>query len=189
MGQSQTTVSLDYNSRRQRSSLNDPNYGLTIYTYNPFDELVEQLSPKGQTTSYSYDLVGRMESMTAPEGQTQWVFDRSPGRLGTLQSMQGPGHQTAYSYDNHLRPTSVTETINGTNYQTHYTYDAYGREETATHPSGFGTRNEYNPHGYLKRIRKLDNSLLWQTDHTNALGQLTEYQTGNGLATTKNMKR
>jgi RHS repeat-associated protein len=185
VGQPQTTVSLDYNSRRQRSSLSDPNYGLATYTYNPFGELVEQLSPKGQTTSYSYDLVGRMESMTAPEGQTQWVFDRAHGRLGTLKSVQGHGHQTAYSYDDHLRPETVTETINGTNFQTHYTYDAFGREETTTHPSGFGTRNEYNPHGYLKRIRQLDNSPLWQTDNTNALGQLTEYKTGNGLATTK----
>ena len=185
VGLPQTTLSMEYNSRRQRSLLNDPNYGQTTYIYNPFDELVEQLSPKGQITSYSYDLLGRMESMISSEGQVQWNYDQTPGRIGTLHSVQGPGHQTDYTYDNHLRSKNVTETINETIYQTHFTYDELGRLETTIYPSGFAIRNEYNSRGYLRRISATDNSLLWQTDNTNALGLLTEYRTGNLLKTTK----
>lgn len=184
MEQTQTTVSMEYNSRRQRSSLNDPNYGLTTYTYSPFDELTAQVSPKGQTTSYSYDVLGRLVNRTTPEGQTQWIYNYTPGRLGTLKTVQGPGHHTAYSFDDYLRPKTITETIHGTSYQTHYTYDAIGREETTTYPSGFATRKDYNSRGYLRRIRALNNNILWQADNTNALGLLTEYQTGNGLTTT-----
>jgi hypothetical protein len=43
--QPNTLITLSYNSRRQRSTLSDPNYGLMQTTYNAFGELINQITP------------------------------------------------------------------------------------------------------------------------------------------------
>jgi RHS repeat-associated protein len=186
VNQPQTTVDIQYNSRRQRSVLQDPNYGTATYKYNPFGELVEQVSPKNEISSFTYDVLGRMLTQTEPEGTTQWIYDETPGRIGTLQSVHKNLHQTSYAYDDLLRLTSSVETIEGNDYQTSYTYDVFGRVNTTIHPSGFAVKNVYNQYGYLTQIRSAQNNpLLWQTDEVNAVGMITGFRTGNALLTSR----
>jgi len=184
VNQLQTTVNIQYNSRGQRCMLEDPNYGTAIYKYNPFGELVEQVSSNNDTTTYVYDILGRMITQTEPESITQWIYDETPGRIGTLQSAHNNLHQTSYAYDDLLRLTLATETIEGNNYQTSYTYDVLGRVNTTTHPSGFVVKNAYNQYGYHTQIRTAQNtSLIWQSNDVNAVGMITGFRTGNELLT------
>ncbi|MDP2422915.1 MAG: FG-GAP-like repeat-containing protein [Bacteroidales bacterium] len=184
VGQGETTISLQYNSRRQRSVLNDPNYGSTQFFYNPFDELTKRISPKNQEFIYAYDVLGRLTGQTEPEGSTQWQYDAAPGRLGLLAGISANNHQIAYLYDNLYRLLSETETILTTNYTTTYSYDELSRPEIVTHPSGVGIRHQYNNSGLLQSIRSAaNNQTLWQNNEVNAIGQITGFSTGNTLAT------
>jgi len=186
VGQPQTAINIEYNSRRKRSLLQDPNYGTATYTYNPFDELVMQVSPQNHTTSFTYDILGRMITQTGPEGTTAWIYDETtPRRIGTLQSVTKGNHHTAYVYDEILRVVLQTESIGRVNYQSAFTYDNFGRPKQITYPSGFATKNEYNDQGHLRRIRSAqNNAMLWQTNEVNASGLITDFKTGNNLSTT-----
>ncbi|MDY0076913.1 MAG: SpvB/TcaC N-terminal domain-containing protein [Bacteroidales bacterium] len=182
--QPNTLITLSYNSRRQRSTLSDPNYGLMQTTYNAFGELIHQTTPRGFETTYTYDLLGRTTSRIENEGTTTWHYSTTPGFLGTLESIEGLGQITSYTYDALLRPKTVVENINSQDYTTTYTYDHFGRPETITHPSGFAEQNTYNNHGYLKKISNAnDQSLLWEAQVYYAPGMLRQSATGNGLVT------
>ena len=182
--QPNTLITLSYNSRRQRSTLSDPNYGLMQTTYNAFGELIHQTTPRGFETTYTYDKLGRTTSRIENEGTTTWHYSTTPGFLGTLQRIEGLGQITSYTYDELLRPETVVENINNQDYTTTYTYDHLGRPETITHPSGFAEQNTYNNHGYLKKISNADDqSLLWEAQAYYAPGMLHESATGNGLLT------
>ncbi|MCK9451809.1 MAG: polymorphic toxin type 23 domain-containing protein [Bacteroidales bacterium] len=179
-----TLITLSYNSRRQRSTLSDPNYGLMQTTYNAFGELINQTTPRGFETTYTYDKLGRTTNRIEDEGTTTWHYSTTPGFLGTLERIEGLGQITSYTYDELLRPETVIENINKQDYTTAYTYDHFGRPETITHPSGFAEQNTYNNHGYLKKIRNADDqSLLWEAQNYYAPGMLRRSVTGNGLFT------
>ncbi|MBZ0242930.1 MAG: RHS repeat protein, partial [Bacteroidales bacterium] len=127
-----TLITLSYNSRRQRSTLSDPNYGLMQTTYNAFGELIKQTTPRGFETTYTYDKLGRTTSRIEHEGTTTWHYSTTPGYLGTLERIEGTSHSTLYTYDELLRPKTVIENINNQDYTTAYTYDHFGRPETIT---------------------------------------------------------
>ncbi len=181
-----TLVTIAYNDRRQRTLLDDPNYGQKSATYNAFGEVLSQTNPKGQTETYVYDLLGRMIQRTDVIGVTTWVYNNSDNKKGTLASVGMSGHTTSFEYDTQLRLTQETENIQGQPYTTQYNYDALGRPLVVTHPSGFATKQVYNELGYLVRIIDNQNAqLLYELKEMNALGQLTQSYAGNGYTTYK----
>jgi len=183
--QAATTIELTYNARGQRHSLSDPNYGLTLTHYDAYDRLTEQISPKKETTTFTYDGLGRMTTRNGPEGLTSWEYDITPGRLGSLKSVGNETHQTTYTYDNLLRPTQVVDRIVDDEFTTNYTYDVYGRAKTTEYPTGYSLISFYNEHGYLSHFREGgSNNKVWEALEMNALGQINRFATGNGLQTT-----
>jgi len=180
-----TLVTLEYNDRRQRTLLNDPNYGQMSTIYNAFDEPLSHTNPKGQTETYSYDLLGRMINRTDVTGTTTWTYNNSGNKKGTLASVSMNGHTTSFAYDDMLRLQSETENIQGQTYTTQYTYDGFGRTFEITYPSGYKTRQHYNSNGYLERYTDAQNNqqLLLEIRGRNALGQLMQSHTGNGYTT------
>ncbi|PKP49048.1 MAG: hypothetical protein CVT92_15570 [Bacteroidetes bacterium HGW-Bacteroidetes-1] len=179
-----TSVSFQYNSRRQRTLLNDPNYGQMITTYNAFDEPLSQTNPKGQTETFVYDILGRMTHRTDNTGTTTWVYNNSGNQKGTLASVGMSGHSTSFVYDGLLRLQSETENIQGQAYTTQYSYDGFGRPLTTTYPSGYATKQVYNSYGYAKGVADNQSSqLIYETKEVNALGQLKKSYTANGYTT------
>jgi len=179
--QPNTLITLSYNSRRQRSTLSDPNYGLMQTTYNAFGELISQTTPRGHETVYTYDKLGRMTTRTETEGSTTWNYATAIPELGTLQSVENTTHNTTYTYDELLRPETIIENINGTAYTTNYTYDRNSRPQSITHPSGFTEQLSYNRHGYQHRISDAQtNKNLWQLLDQYPAGMTKRSATGNG---------
>ncbi|MCL1850876.1 MAG: hypothetical protein FWF70_05690 [Bacteroidetes bacterium] len=43
-----------------RLSIEEPNAGLITSTYNKFNELTKQIDARGDTTTYQYDILGRV---------------------------------------------------------------------------------------------------------------------------------
>ncbi|MGM8228508.1 FG-GAP-like repeat-containing protein [Cellvibrio sp. ARAG 10.3] len=129
--------------------------GWWYYNYNGFGELISQIDAKGQTTTMTYDLLGRVKTRTdykannSVEGHTTWFYDTAEdGAVKTgakgqptaivmntngTSSLCSAGalncHRTVYNYDDFGRPTTtqVYHPGDATAYTTSVTYDKYSR--------------------------------------------------------------
>ena len=79
----------------------------TSYTYNLDKDLTIITRPDGQLVDLAYDSGGRLSSLTAPTGATNYAYD-SAGRLQTLTSTSGA--VLGYTYDGAL---PLTENLSG----------------------------------------------------------------------------
>ena len=92
-------VTLTYNEAGMRDTINDPDYGRMVYSYNAFGELVYQKTPKNVETAYEYDVLGRMTLRTMsvprePDETTIWKYSSTTGHLGTLEKIiYNSGHR------------------------------------------------------------------------------------------------
>jgi YD repeat-containing protein len=97
---------------------------------------------KSQTSTLSYDLLGRMTQRVETDMTSVWVYDTATNGIGKLASATitaGPsaGYQRSFAYDSLGRPVQATATISSTNYSFYASYDANSRLSTVTYPSGF----------------------------------------------------
>lgn len=101
----------------------DPLGNATSYAYDPIGNLIERTDAKGRTTRYGYDAANRLLSVTAPDGTV-----------------------TRYAYDGVGNRTSRTD-ANG--HTTHYVYDVANRLTEVISPLGRRWTYSYNEEGYL----------------------------------------
>ena len=190
-GNNLTKVEYEYDNRRNASRMKDPATGVISYEYNAFGEMVQTVSPNKCVTTYQYDMMGNVVSREESDenGQnvivTHWVYDNTKGKIGTLTRITyGNEHEISYNYDDFLRITTVNEIVNGNKYSTYYTYDNANREETVVYPSGFAVKKQYSNSGCYRSMISLDDkTVLWHTDAADAMGNVIDYQVGNGFKT------
>jgi len=187
------------------SHLNAKGYS-TFSRSRPLDT---NLAAKGQMTTMTYDLLGRMISRTELEGTSNWYYDSDqngqPCHTGSLCEERSPGGSKSYSYSAAGRPLSVT-TNTGVygSFTINMSYDALGRIDTKTYPfSGQNgaerlvVKHHYTASGHLQSItRDAANTLpvalnaanatntIWQTDAMDEFGHITSESFGNGISTT-----
>ena len=185
-----TKVEYEYDGRRNLLRMKDPAIGQTEYEYNAYDELKMKKTAKNCMTTYEYDALGQIVRRRETDHNggnavvTQWTYDNAKGKLGTLSSVvYGELHRVSYEYDDLLRVASTKETINGEDFITNYTYDGASREKFVTYPSGLTIQKMYSNSGYYSMmINPANETILWRTDATNAMGYITDYQVGNGFS-------
>ena len=99
-------------------------YSTTASTYYWNDKLKTYTDPTGNITTYTYDILGRMLTLTHPDGTyTHWNYNDQANQVTTYNEK---GHATDYYYDWLNRLVAVTEHTNGQNFNSTYTYDAAG---------------------------------------------------------------
>jgi RHS repeat-associated protein len=130
-----TSVDLDpiytYDLNGNRTSMIDPT-GLTTYTYDALNRLNSITNNKGQTTSFTYDALGRRTSMTHANGVvTSYTYDAA-SQLLTLGHQFGATtiNSFTYTYDKVGNRKSQADN-NGT---ANYTYDVLNRLMQAVNP-------------------------------------------------------
>ena len=182
-----TRISLKYDDAGNRSILHDPNYGTVKEAYNAFKELKKTTTPKGDSTIYEYDRVGRMITRYEYDHTedipqiTHWMYSDEIGEYGLLKLIEyGAEQEIHYGYDHLLRPTHIAERILTREYSTVYNYDGYSRINKTVYPSGFVSMNVYSETGVLESITDGEGMSLWKANKVNALGKTTEYEYGNG---------
>ena len=129
----------------------------TSYSYDPLDELTSVTNPDGDTVSYTYDAVGNKLSMTDPDS-----------------------NMTKYGYDAENRLTTVTAPGPAV---TSYAYDAVGNKISMTDPDGYTTAYGYNK---ANRLATVTSQLGQITSYSyDATGNQTSITDANGAVTTK----
>ena len=209
-GGEQVLTSNEYDIRGRKIKMIDPDMGTWTYKYNALGELKEQRDSicnnipscangtTAPTVSMSYDTLGRLTERIESEGTSTWAYDTATKGIGKLASVTGAeGETTTYLYDDKGRPKDTTITIEGVPYTTSQSYQK-GRVHSTTYPAtasndmdhpypfGFRVYNNYTVDGHLKTVRNADTEqLYWRAVEQNAEGQLTEFNYGNGITTTR----
>jgi YD repeat-containing protein len=109
---------------------------------------------------YTYDALGRKQSVTVPSGTTEYTYDHY-GRLETVTSPDGT---------------------------TTYTYDTHGNKESVIYPNGITTTYGYDTLNRLTSVetRTITNDLLASYVYTlNAKGQRMRMEEGVGGPTVR----
>jgi len=183
-----------FNVRGFKTDTSDPDMGSWVYDYYPTGELKSIVDAKGQSSSFTYDRMGRMRSRVEPEGTTVWTYGSSASarNVGKVVSVTAPGgYSEVFVYDSLGRPQDRTTTIDSIPYVVSSAYSAStGLLDTLTYPtstgavagSRFKVKYEY-AHGLLQRVRDFTASgpVFWEKIATGAAGETLDEQFGNGL--------
>lgn len=185
-------ITLEYDDARNRTAIDDPNYGRVVSHYNAYGELEYTITPKGDSTVYEYDDIRRqvVRNEVYDNGNstevTRWNYsDTCPtkGLLKTINYKDG-AQCLEYMYDDKNRVECVLETRGADTYKTSYHYSGTtGLVDRITYPTGLTVSKEYE-NGHLRDITDVQGNVLWHTEKKNAFGQITEFKLGNGVVET-----
>ncbi len=186
-GNGNTKIDITYDSRRNKTSICDPSYGLVKYKNDALGNVLE-IANTHDVVKYEYDVLGRVVSKIEnnnvhnTKNIVRWEYGKTKGQEGLLTKITSSNnHQIEYIYDDKLRVVNMIESINGTKYETSYSYDEASRVSSMTYPSGYRILKKYSNSGYERMICDAKTkSVLWKTNKTNPNGFITEYQLGNG---------
>ena len=192
IGQDETTrVSIEYDDAGNRTSLTDPDYGTVNSVYNAYGQLCLNTDPKGNTTEYHYDNLGRnierieTNAETNEVETTNWYYDWNG--IDQLDYIQGEHQYIQYEYDQLGRVLNVIEERDTylDEMTTSYDYDEYSRVNKVTYPTGYVVNKEYNEGGFLTKITDRSNLPLWETLEVNEFGQIRSYKLGEKIFNTR----
>lgn len=174
-----TIISFYYDEYGRQDSIVNPNSGKTSYQYNAYGELTSQTDANNNSISLQYDDLGRITAKTTPDNTINYTYVDSGFGKEQIQSISGSnGVSQTYTYNDDGLPSQLTESITGDqSFTTSFTYDGWNNLDTVTYPSGFWIKNHYT-NGYLTTIKKPDNSVIWELDSINALGQPVQCSLG-----------
>jgi YD repeat-containing protein len=108
---------------------------LAKYTYNTQHEPLTHEDGSGNTTTYTYNAAGQIQTLTQPSPGGTTTFNYNTN--GQLTSIQGPlagtANVTSFTYDGFGRLNTVSDSEG---YTLTFAYDAYDRPTTVTYPDG-----------------------------------------------------
>ena len=113
--------------------------------YDEMGNVTEIVGPEGSSTSFAYDLSGRLISETDAAGtETSYIYDKA----GRLVELRINGSSTRYEYDQAGNITAVTD-AEGRSIS--LSYDELGNLSCITYPDGSKDSYEYDA---LSRLTK-----------------------------------
>lgn len=121
------------------------------------ERLIEQPGSEEKVTSYTYDALGRVLTITKPD---LVVLTHSYDALGRLVELRSSDNSIAYSYsyDLHNNPVEVRDEVS--QLVTKRAYDIWGRLIEDGLQGEFCTRYEYDALGRLHTIKAPDDTLV-----------------------------
>src|SRR5439155_8319629 len=161
--------------------------------YDAFGEPTSQTNGVGQTSTYSYDALGRRTKADSPDGPATFVWDTAPNGVGKLANATSPDKMfMRYEYDQFGHLSSSLWKIEGESFEVNTAYDGFGRPATMSYPLVFFPGGHqrlqvnyvYNANGYLSQVKDAAGGpVYWTADSRDAAGALTQEVQGNGVVT------
>lgn len=178
------TITMQYDNTGRQIVLNDAAAGIMQYTFDELDRLLTQTDAKNQTTSNTYDLLGRVVQKTIPEGVINYQYDIGQGALGQLSKITNyNGQECEYQYDQLSRLIAKKEKnllTTGDEFNFTYFYDNLGRIAAQKYPNNITLNYTYDQLGYLQKTM-FGQSTLFNLQNLNIRDQLTKADFGNGI--------
>ena len=186
---------LMYNVRGMRTQSVDMDLGTWSYVPNALGEVTSQTDAKNQTTTFTYDLLGRPATRFDPGyGTSTWtwgaVSDNTANNkyVGRLKNVTGLGYSDSFVYDGLGRPQTRT-IASDLSYVFDYAYNTLGLLDALTYPTStastrFKAKFGYSG-GYLTSVQEytgnVAGTVLWNLNLLDAQGNATSESYGNGL--------
>lgn len=167
----QVTTLAKYDSLGRPQNAIDPNGVVTTLTYTPQGWLASS-SVAGATTQYTYNAVGDITCITAPDASyLAYTYDDARRLVGVTNAL---GESFTYTLDAMGNQTSLltTDASGGLVRQQRRAYDELGRLLTSVGASGQITRYRYDLNDQL--IRKTDARSNVAKGAFDALGRVTQ---------------
>ena len=140
-----TTISIEYDTADNQTSLSDPDAGTITYSYDALHRLVQQTEARGKETTYSYDEAGRVTGKVVDGTTTTYNYGTTGTGACRLVDETTANCSKSYSYDNKGRVISETITMDGEQPLIFgYGYDNYGRLCSRTYPHGVSVSYVYD---------------------------------------------
>ena len=180
----------------RKIKLTDPSAGIYSYEYNLLGETLKEITPNG-TTTYTLDAVGKLTKKTIVGTNTnsEAIYNYNPTTkliISTVFKNILEGNSIinySYGYDSYKRLDQTTEITPFTKFVKQLTFDDLGRVKTENTAGTLGgktssktVKNTYKNGFAWQIIDNTSQQVLWQTNTTNARGQLQTAQLGNGIA-------
>jgi RHS repeat-associated protein len=138
---------LTYTSAGLIASITDAQNNITTYQYDSKGDrtaIIDPLNGPNYPTTFTYDAMSRLLSITYPDGSTAgFTYDIRGRRISATDQ---DGNTTQYSYDNADRLTAVAEANGNT---TQYSYDTEDNLLSITDANGNTTQFAYNARGWV----------------------------------------
>jgi RHS repeat-associated protein len=183
-------TSMTYDPWGRRTVMTDPDTGTTQTSYNAFDDVIQDITPRGTTIHFRDDL-GRWTGDTGPDGVTTLTWDVAQiglGSPGTATSADGVQMDWAYDTAGRLQITKWTIPGESSPFTLEEDRDAFGRLGTVGYPAS-GSYNlqavyGYSPTGYLASVVRQEDAnppaTLWTADSRAVDGQVAHETFGDG---------
>ncbi len=182
-----------YKDKMLKTLVNKDSSGTIIesydYTYDNSENMLSKTDKKG-ITSYTYDELNRLKSVTEPSGKVTTYTYTSAGNRNDETIVEGSNTTIKnYIYDSLNRLLSISTTLNGVTIEnTIYTYDSNGNQLTSkvdnynsgTLQSSQTTTNVYDGLNQLIKVTTPENITI--KNLYNGEGLRVQKQVGNSLA-------
>ncbi|MBL8298639.1 MAG: hypothetical protein JNN30_09870 [Rhodanobacteraceae bacterium] len=191
-------TTLEYDVRGRRTSISDPDRGITTTSYNGFGD-VRRVEHAASATvlTHTFDDMGRVLTTTNPDGITRYTYDTSANGIGKLATTASPFQvNTTHRYDSYGRSTGAdyVDAATSASYAITANFDpVYGRLDTLQYPEAYGrsrftAKFKYTNWGALKEVGDASTGApykaLWTVNARNSDLALTDGTLGNGVRLT-----
>lgn len=158
-------VTQEYDAAGNRIKMVDPDAGTMTYTYASDGTLLSETDARGVTTTYTYDLIGRLSKRVYNDKTSNNITDMyiycTGAHIYNIARQRRGNKYKYYEYDPYGRITSikseVPEKSTTKTYITSYKYNNDGLKSEVTYPGNVVFNYNYDSNGFLSEI-KLNNS-------------------------------
>jgi RHS repeat-associated protein len=196
VSQGSQTRTFVYDDMGRLTSQTTPEAGQWTYTYNVFSQVETRTDARGVITTYGYDTLNRLHTVTYNVGTTgvpatntvTYNYGESAGsnNNGRLINVTNTTVSDSFSYDPLGRITQDDRVIGGTTYTTQYAFSIGSLLTQITYPSGRVVKQDFDAAGRLCSVGASGSTCTSGTTYAtgfayNAASLVTGFSYGNGV--------